>query len=128
MVGVRLYHYTCDHGRQGIGDTGVLVSAATQAGRDDLLFPALVVWLTDMATPDRNALGLTSNILSCDRTRYRYRVTDATTAIPWTQYARLVPRWVREELEGAPGTRPVHWWISLTSVPVEIADAARWTA
>jgi hypothetical protein len=100
-----LYHYTCEHGRAGID--GLLVPG-----------PDGFIWLTDMAYPNRDALGLTMNYTRCDRTRYRYRVTDNSGAVPWTTVRRSArPAW-REWIEEAPGVRPRHWWIAIDPVPV----------
>lgn len=103
-----LYHYTCDHGHQGIGSgTGVLLARG-------------LAWLTDLEVPIRDALGLTSVILSCDRTRHRYRATDALEHVrPWMEVRRQVPAaWV-EALETTPGAAPRHWWVSSWPVMVE---------
>lgn len=105
-----LYHYTCEHGYQGIG--------ASPAG---VLLPnAGLVWLTDLDVPVREALGLTSHTLSCDRTAYRYRAIAALAHVrPWSQARRSVPRDVREALESAPGVLPMHWWVSAWPVLVQ---------
>jgi hypothetical protein len=107
-----LFHYTCDHGHQGIGEgpAGILLP------NDGL------VWLTDLESPVREALGLTSHTLSCDRTQYRYRATAALAHVrPWTEARRQVRREVREALEAAPGAMPMHWWVSAWPVLVTYA-------
>lgn len=104
-----LYHYTCDDGHAAIGKVGVL-----RPGPDGL------IWLTDMRTPNRDALGLTMHILKCDRTRHRYRVTDPSYAVPWIEYRKtLDDPWWRAELEFADGARPRHWFVTTAPVPVE---------
>lgn len=108
-----LYHYTCAHGRAWIDD--LLVPASHQSGRA-IGTPGEYVWLTDLARPQRDALGLTSHILDCDRTEYRYRVTNMADVLPWTAVRRAW-RWAHE-LESAPGARPRHWWVSAGPVAV----------
>lgn len=72
-----------------------------------------VLWLTDLDVPVRGALGLTSNLLACDRTECRYVVDDPDdTVLAWTELRRSAPRdWV-EALEAAPGVMPRHWWLA----------------
>jgi hypothetical protein len=114
-----LWHYTCDHGRDAIGDRGNLVPLATLRPDKRMTWQGRLVWLTDLERPQRDALGLTSHILNCDRTVHRYRVTDAALTRRWTSIARDLPRGYREALESAPGARPRHWWVSENPVPVE---------
>ena len=113
------YHYTCDHGRAALGDDGTL-SALTMRRPFTTPLPwwMAYVWLTDMATPMREALGLTANFTACDRTRYRYRVVDVSTVQPWTTVARNLSRDARDLLEASPGARPKHWYVSGDPVPV----------
>lgn len=114
--GMSLYHYTCvDHGRAGIGDEGLIVPAAHLTDRD-LPWMSHLVWLTDLPVPQREALGLTSRFARCDRTAHRYRVTGGDV-VAWWRFARAIPREVREQLEGAEGARPVHWFVSAEPVP-----------
>lgn len=103
---VQLWHYTCDHGRRHIGDVGAL---QPNRGR---------VWLTDLAEPDRDALGLTMRLLTCDRTQHRYRVLDDAGAVPY-HAVRLAEFTAdqRDELETGGGLLR-HWWIATTPVPV----------
>ena len=117
-MSVRLYHYTCaDHGKPGID-------------RDGLIWPSFhwrlgerLAWFTDLAEPDALALGLTSVTLPCDRTRVRYEVAAPESCVPWWQFARDLPREVREDMECAPGL-PRHWWVSREPVPVLARRAA----
>lgn len=122
-----LYHYTCDHGRAAIGERGSLVPAAELTTRPTP-WQADYVWLTDLATPMREALGLTNYIISCDRTVHRYRVTDGDYVLPWHIAARGESRERRDELEGGLGVRPMHWFVSLSHVlvvydPIRVATA-----
>lgn len=118
-----LYHFTCDHGRLGIGDAGCLLNAKQQG----LKVPKVpryqarlfeLIWVTDLETPIREALGLTSFTISCDRTRYRYKVTDAYTVDRWLDVRKDFPQRFRDELERASGALPAHWFVSSMPVPV----------
>lgn len=102
-----LYHYTCSHSAQQIADTGELRPHRQVALRGELL-----VWLTDLDRPDRDALGLTSHTLDCDRTEWRVTVqVGYPLAQRWVDYARRYPLGVRRQLELAPGALPMHWWV-----------------
>lgn len=110
---MNLYHFTCDHGYQHIH--AQVIPAAWQTPRA-AGGPGDYAWFTDLSVPQRDALGLTSHILSCDRTAHRYRATDTSGLVPWVSVRREHP-WA-EELESAPGARPRHWFVSAKSVPV----------
>lgn len=112
------YHYTCDHGRRCIGDSGKLMPH----GSEDM---PLVVWMTDLAEPDIIGLGLTSEILPCERWTYRYRITDERSVLPYTEIQHLIHPQVQLSLHHA-GSLPQHWFISfqpLSAVydPIEVA-------
>jgi len=126
----RLFHYTCGHGRKGLGELG-LVTPVAQLTPEAVVDPAENavlwwlqhrVWFTDMETPNRNALGLTQNYSRCDRTRWRYRLTvkpEETGLKPWVDVRRDVSPYIRELLEHSPGARPRHWWVAYDqTVPV----------
>jgi len=115
-----LWHYTCDHGREGIGEFGVLLpgrSLAPDRMPSDY-WPANFVWLTDLERPNRGALGLSSWWIRCDRTAHRYRVALADTITPWMRARRTVEN--PEFLEDIEGARPRHWYVSREPV------VARW--
>ncbi|HEX5972559.1 MAG TPA: hypothetical protein VFY85_11570 [Gemmatimonadaceae bacterium] len=125
-----LYHYTCAHGCQAIGETGVLVPIRRLAPPESLAsltehrvppWMADLIWLTDLDFPMRAALGLTSYTLGCDRTSYRYRVLDESTARPWLKVRRELVGGL--DLELADGAMPRHWWVSWAPVPVEYDPA-----
>lgn len=118
-----LYHYTCDHGAKGIAATGKVIPGFMLT-ENRLPWTGRVAWFTDLSSPHRQALGLTSEILTCDRTGHRFRVTDDTEAMPYWVFARLLTRAEREFVEAAPGARPAHWWVSVCGVPA-LLDAAR---
>lgn len=109
---MKLYHYTCSHSVPGIERDGVL------KGRPWPFWPQAgpLVHLTDLDWPDRDALGLTSHTLGCDRTEYR--VTVDAEAEHWPVFARTLPRAVRFALEDGPGRRPMHWYVG--TMPVEV--------
>lgn len=113
-----MWHYTCDHGRAALGVRGWVVPAHLWAPRTDPYPTGQWAWFTDLATPNRDALGLTMNLTKCDRTAYRYRVTDEAHVVPWMHVRRHVPGALRDDLESAPGARPRHWWVSVEPVPV----------
>ena len=117
-----LYHYTCDHGNADIGrellvrcSRDILPTDRHQyMPRDMLRF----CWFTDLDTPIREALGLTSRVSRCNRIEFRYKATDTTSLARWTAVRRTVEPWVRDALEAAQGAMPAHWWVSETPVPV----------
>ena len=114
-----LWHYTCDHGHAvlGAGAVSLVPGHRLSAITPVYWWPSRFVWLTDMAVPAREPLGLTSHALDCDRTAHRYRVTDTADCVKWL-IARRPFRHEAHILE-TPGTRPAHWWISGVPVPAE---------
>lgn len=109
-----LYHFTCIDHAPAIDHELLLRPNAHP------YLPGLpLVWLTDLDTPDRTGLGLTSgHLITCDRTAYRYTVADPGGCIPWTALAHLLPRHIRDPFEDAPGRLPAHWWVCADPVPV----------
>lgn len=109
-----LWHFTCSHGVEGITKLRLLHP------NPHLLLPGRpsLLWLTDLETPDRDGLGLTSERLSRDRTEYRVRVDATYGARWWPEWARdeRVPRQIRDDLETF--GRPAHWWVSPIPLPV----------
>jgi hypothetical protein len=107
------WHYTCDHGAQGISAEGVVRPTHHHA------LGAALAWFTDLEGPAyRDELGLTSTALKCDRMAYRFAVAHPDRLLWWPKAARIlnVPRKVRAELEA--GRLPAHWWVSFE--PVEV--------
>lgn len=117
-----LFHFTCEDRYPMILRSGELVPG-----------PHGFVWLTDLEVPIRDALGLTSQILSCDRTAHRVSVDTVRLAVGrgqridwWPTIRRELLRGgagarVREwiaDLEEVDGARPAHWWVSLESLPI----------
>lgn len=115
---MRLYHYTCSGAARLIDECGYLLPyPQTQLDGRKL------IWLTDMDTPDRQALGLTSHTLSRDRTKHR--VTVDVNAHRWVHYVRTMPTPARRlalDLAMAPGARPMHWWVAANPVPAGVLE------
>lgn len=121
---MNLYHYTCSHGHDCIGDQGHLHPVRSLVDESKFAgWPAWklqlvkMVWLTDLDAPMREALGLTSKVSPCDRTQHRYRMV-GYSPIRYTAARRDLPKRLRDELESAPGAMPMHWWFAYTPVPV----------
>jgi hypothetical protein len=100
-----LWHFTCEHAYRSLGNGGVL-----KPNRHPLM-PELgnVIWLTEESWPERDAVGLTSDYISCDRMAYRYRIVDSD-ARPWGAYRHLVLTTVRMDLEAY--AQPHTWWLA----------------
>ena len=110
---MRLYHYTCDHGRAGIERDGFV-----KPGLDGL------VWLTDLLdvkrrSKTRQALGLTSNILNCDRFVHVFEVEPQAMSYREAVACGLVSR-TRHMGLVRPWTREANWYVSVT--PVAVVD------
>jgi hypothetical protein len=110
-----LYHYTCRDGARGIHHTGTILP------NPHPLLPSLppLVWLTDLPVPDRQALGLESTILTCDRTEVRITVDAAKTPIyRWRDFAadRGMRRRDRRPFER--GRQPDRWYVAVQPIPL----------
>ncbi len=100
-----LFHFTCDHGRRGIGRRG-LVRPNPHTG---------IAWFTSNPSPSRDDVGLTSeSLLTCDRLSFRY-VVEQHDAEPWfgsSARESAEPDLVADlEAFGDPAT----WFVSTTS-------------
>lgn len=119
---IDLWHYTCSHSRAELGDEGVLLPTADRADVSRLginAWPSFFVWVTDMAEPEPNALGLTRNHIRCDRTEHRYWVTDASDIVPWQHVLDTDPGYASvASLLLSPGADPSRWFVSSGPVPV----------
>ncbi len=107
-----LYHFTCEHAFVWID--GLLIP------QQQLLLDSVdLVWLTDLQDPDPLEVGLTSNILDCDRTEVRLRVIDDTAVRRWVgsvEHSNMSP-----ELQAVfhhSGAQQQNWYIS--SEPVKV--------
>lgn len=100
-----LYHFTCEHALRRIGDDNGLIVPHYQPFLD-----TGVVWMTHDPHATRDALGLSSVTLGCDRMFARFEIPDPEDAVPWNairhhyKYGHL--------LEAVKGTRPDLWWVS----------------
>jgi hypothetical protein len=118
----RLFHFTCaDHGFSGIGSRGLIVprQGRTLFGVSHLDWG--VVWLT---SGDHDATGMgKSGFEVCDRSEYRYVVTDTSTCERWLDSRVRKEADVMEglidllEMTGDAST----WWISKEPVPARLA-------
>jgi len=123
---VRLYHFCCTHSYQAIAQTwqvvpvSMLVSNIMDRIPDHPLPPLFdLAWFTDMEVPDRQALGLTSRLIRCDRTERRLVVLTPWKCQPWRAWSmenleRRQQHIARELLSGD----PTRWWVSPIPVPV----------
>ena len=107
---MRLYHFTCACSVKRINQQGgvlrpivpwaTLDKALGRDGPTGLAGAPTVLWLTDMDVPNVQALGLSSTMLRCDRTEYRYVVETGPRdpVMPWWLYAKVLyqasPRWL----------------------------------
>jgi hypothetical protein len=117
-----LYHFTCHHGHDALGDKGDVVPLEIHSPANVHLVPdeyrdmTRISWFTDLEIAFPEALGLTTRTIRCDRTLFRYRVVDTFGIVPWTlsvwRNGRL------RELEKADGALPVHWYVA--AVPVRV--------
>jgi hypothetical protein len=108
-----LYHYTCAHSLAKMRpDPYGYVTLQP-------LSPGGLLWLTDLETPIREALGLTSQIINCDRTEYRLELLDHSTVRRWVDVRRMYRGlW---DLEFAPGAMPMHWFVSTSPERAKLA-------
>ena len=110
-----LYHFTClDHGLAGIESAGEL------RPNEHPMIGFRLIWLTSDPDPVRDAVGLTSTFLTCDRTAARCTVTDTAHCLKWhgSNYRRLVHPANLAALEDPRWTRPDTWWISTRTLAV----------
>lgn len=112
-----LFHFTCDHGHQALGQQGEVKSGLLLSERVRDIPVSQYAWFTDLRHPIPDALGLTRAHVPCDRTAYRYRVTDATNVYWWMEVRQAFDRTWRQYLEGW-GSRPAHWYVASLPVPV----------
>lgn len=109
---MKLFHYCCSHSAKSIRRDRVL-----KPHPQIVLDGRPMVWLTDLEVAGRDALGLTSVTLRCDRMQFVATVEDDAPQ-RWTTFARLLRREQREALEAYEGALPMHWWVSESPVPI----------
>lgn len=110
---MKLYHYTTREYAEQIHKDGLVIPGKLG------ITPGLS-WFTDLDSPIREALGLTSNFIKADRTEARVIAFDGTNIRPWITIRRMVEPWIRQGLESAPGAMPMHWYVSNVPVPARI--------
>lgn len=114
---MNMYHYTCDCALEKIEADNWLLKPNLLTAKFGL---PVVVWLTDMEQPDKQALGLTSRTLPCDRTQHRLAIPDTSSVVPWSQWCRAnnFTRAQRDVLEvsnrfgSASQAQPRRWFVS----------------
>jgi hypothetical protein len=121
-VSERLFHFTCgDHGFRAIGARGLLLprQGRTLGGISHLDWG--LIWLT---TGGFETTGMdNSGYTTCDRGRYRYLVTDASSCVPWVGSSWRTNADVMDgliELLEKVGD-PSCWWVSAEPVRVRLA-------
>lgn len=114
---MELYHYTCDHCASILRRCGVLEPFAQVS----LPGHPVLAWLTDLDRPDAAGLGLTSDYITCDRTRHRFRAKQLAGIVPWREWSfrHSLPLDVVDYLQH--DRRPSHWFVSERPVIV-VAD------
>jgi hypothetical protein len=115
-----LFHYTCQHGHRALLSARTVRPAVQIAPLQVAGTPlAHLSWFTDLSPPDPWALGLTNVHITCDRTRYRWRV-DPTERPPigWGRLRNTLPRTILDGLEAEPRAEPAHWWVATWPVRV----------
>lgn len=104
-----LYHFTCAHGRKGIGTSNCLLLPHLHPW-----LGAKLIWLTSEASPDRRKTGLTMEHQPCDRMAFRYVVNELDNCRAWLdspERATLDSKRL-DEFEDGGEASPEEWWIS----------------
>jgi hypothetical protein len=114
----RLFHFTCEHSYPHLGARGVLVPQHKPTLFGVRLPDALaVVWLT---AGDYASTGMDrSDLAICDRSAYRYVVTDPSACVPWLVSAQREELGTDAELLEAVGI-PELWYISAEPVAARL--------
>lgn len=119
-----LYHFTCGHGAEQIREDGLIRPMSWFPAGSGMVAAPNVVWLTSDPLPSRDAVGLTSTLLTCDRMEYRFDV-GAVGAWPWRSFASLHgctdAYW--RDLLGTSWGRPDTWYVATR--PLEFAGWVR---
>lgn len=99
-----LYHFTCQHGHAGILKTGTLIP------HPHIFAPGAgpILWLTDLAEPSAESVGLTSTLTRCNRLAHRYRV-ETKAAKPWALLRPRFPANIVADMESF--GQPDHWYV-----------------
>lgn len=100
-----LYHFTCEHGHRDIETSGFLkpFPHPFMPGVGPLL------WLTDLAEPTPDSVGLTSAYITCNRLKYRY-IVRCKAVTHWFDIRERAPKWLVADMESF--GQPEHWWVA----------------
>lgn len=113
----RLFHFTCEHGADGIAITGAVMPLAMIEGAmlelvpEEIKWRSEFAWFTDDPSPERLALGLTSYHLLCDRMAVRFEVDPPASTKWWPSLIPDLGAHARE-LSLSPGATPGRWWVA----------------
>ncbi len=134
---MRLWHYACSHGVNGIiADGGLLrpnpgagiqkgvTEFARRVGMTGPVIALPVVWLTDLDVRtwhDAMILGLQADYTPCNRVEFRFRA-NVTTAVPWAEYSFDEPVAGYRALVEL-DRDPSRWWVSEAPIPGARFDA-----
>lgn len=107
-----LYHYTTRRLARKITNRGFLKPNPVWTAVTG--YP--LVWLTDMADPDVEGLGLTRHYIKEDRTAVRYIVQRYENIVPWILFPATISHADRRTLEK--DRLPERWFVSTKHVYV----------
>lgn len=114
------WHFTCSDGATMIGEVGVLKPHWHP------MVGASLIWLTNDPAPSRDAVGLTSDTLFCDRMEFRYRIIDDEAYLKirrWlgsTEQSRTAPH---HQADLHRYSEPSKWYVSTKQL---LAEQALW--
>lgn len=108
---MQLYHYCCSCSARRITSRGFLRPFG------GALFGVDLIWLTDQVTPNREGLGLTSQILKCDRLEHQYVVEAAAGGVERWLSSDVRRIFKTKDYDGnfddfEAGRSPETWWIA----------------
>jgi hypothetical protein len=113
-----LFHFTCRHAAERIGQRGWLLPSVRLMSPlqlrnlpNDVLMAGQAVWLATDRDATQRSLGFDGILSQCDRTEYRYRVTEPGAVRPWTEVRTGWPPEVVAALEEGQDKRPETWWL-----------------
>jgi len=112
-----LWHFTCRHSARQIQRTALRPLLMPQPQHPATGLPRLL-WLTALPAPDREATGLTSHTLRCDRMEFRYLALRTAGCVPWlaSPFRELAsPGWLAG-IEAFPHD-PENWFVTDRPVP-----------
>lgn len=120
--GNAIFHYTCSHHvadieRERLVRPGLPWTVIDTAWKNRGFGPTglgaapRIAWLTDMESPEAEALGLTMNYISCDRTEFRVTVAPHPRIESWAAFVgryKPNPDWL-ESLQRS--RAPARWFV-----------------